>query len=33
VEWNNGLQRYGEEFLPIADFFNTDAMLQQFPLD
>ena len=23
VEWNTGLQGYGEEFLPITDFFNT----------
>ena len=31
VEWNTGLQGYGEEFLPITDFFNTHAMLQQLP--
>jgi hypothetical protein len=25
VEWNIGLQGYGEAFLPITDFFNTHA--------
>ncbi len=29
VEWNTGLQRYGEESLPITDFFNTHAWLRQ----
>jgi hypothetical protein len=29
VEWNTGLQGYGEEFLPITDFFNTHEMFRQ----
>src|SRR5882724_10360516 len=27
VEWNTGLQGYGEKFLPITDFFNTHRRL------
>jgi hypothetical protein len=33
VEWNIGLQGYGEEFLPITDFFNTHAWLRQFDFE
>jgi hypothetical protein len=29
VEWNIGLQGYGEAFLPITDFFNTHGILRQ----
>src|SRR5947199_4041789 len=31
VEWNTGLQEYGEEFLPITDFFNTHRRLRSKP--
>jgi hypothetical protein len=27
VEWNAGLQGYGEELLPTTDFFNTHSPL------
>ncbi len=33
VEWNTGLQGYGEEFLPITDFFNTHACFRQLRSD
>jgi hypothetical protein len=33
VEWNTGLHGYGEEFLPITDFFNTHRSLRSEPLN